>query len=115
MIMSYRITSTLIGLSIALIILFLVRKDYIHVRHTVWWFLLSLGSLVAGIFPKMIDAIAYWFGVNYPPTFFFSLGFAALFIKILRMDIELSKQETEIKRLTQRLAILEKQDKEPCD
>lgn len=111
--MSYRITSTLIGFGIALVILLLVRKDYIHVRHTLWWFLLSLASVIAGIFPQVVDTVAHWFGVNYPPTFFFTIAFAALLIKMLRMDIELSKQETEIKRLTQRLAILEKQDREP--
>ncbi|MCX7822609.1 MAG: DUF2304 domain-containing protein [Syntrophobacterales bacterium] len=111
MIMPYRLTSTIIGVSIALTILFLVRKDYIHVRHTLWWFLLAIASIIAGAFPNVVDRIAWFFGVNYPPTLFFSLGFAALFLKILKMDIELSKQEKEIKRLIQRIAILEKRDR----
>jgi len=38
-----------------------------------------------------------------------------MLIKILRMDIEFSRQEREIKRLTQRLAILEKRDRAPED
>lgn len=115
MLIPYRLTSTLIGVTIALIILFLVRKDYLHVRHTIWWLSLALASIVIGVFPNIVDKVAWWFGVNYPPTLFFSLGFGALFLKILRMDIELSKQEREIKRLTQRLAILEKIDREPED
>ncbi|MEJ5301568.1 MAG: DUF2304 domain-containing protein [Thermodesulforhabdaceae bacterium] len=112
---SYRITSTVIGLFIAIAIIFLVRKDYIHVRHTIWWLGLAVCSVLVGFFPETVDVVARWFGVNYPPTFFFSLGFAAMLIKILRMDIEFSRQEREIKRLTQRLAILEKRDREQED
>lgn len=113
MITSYRLTSVLIGLTIALIILFLVRKDYLHVRHTLWWFFIAIIAFIAGAFPNIVDRVGWWFGVKYPPTLLFSLGFGVLFIKVLKMDIELSKQEREIKRLIQRLAILEKQDREP--
>jgi hypothetical protein len=113
--MSYRITSMVIGLFIAVTIIFLVRKDYIHVRHTIWWLVVAACSVIVGFFPETVDLVAQWFGVNYPPTFFFSVGFAAMLIKILRMDIEFSRQEREIKRLTQRLAILEKRDRAPED
>jgi hypothetical protein len=113
--MSYRITSMVIGLFIAVTIIFLVRKDYIHVRHTIWWLVVAACSVIVGFFPETVDLVARWFVVNYPPTFFFSVGFAAMLIKILRMDIEFSRQEREIKRLTQRLAILEKRDRAPED
>jgi len=47
--------------------------------------------------------------VSYPPVLAIVLGFALLLIKILTMDLERSRQERMIRRLTQRLAILEAQ------
>ena len=34
---TYKITSTVIGISFALIILFLVRRDRLHGPYAIWW------------------------------------------------------------------------------
>ncbi len=48
-------------------------------------------------------------GVSYPPILAIVLGFGMLLIKILTMDVERSRQERRIRRLAQRLAMLEAQ------
>ncbi len=112
---SYRVTTAVIGFFVAVCILFLVGKDRIHVRYSLWWLVLSVVSILIGSFPGIVDVVAHWLGVHYPPTLFFSFAVAAFLLKILRMDIELSRQEKEITRLLQRIAILEKRDRDEPD
>jgi len=66
-----------------------------------------LAALLLGIFPGIIDTLGAKLGVAYPPTLLLIFGIAALLIKILTMDIEHSRQERSLRRLAQRIAIVE--------
>jgi len=104
--MSYQLTSALVGLLIASTILWLIRRDHLHIRHALWWLLVAIAVVVLGMFPKIIDWLAPWVGVNYPPTLLFFLGMAMILLKMLLMDIEQSQLERKIRRLIQQLAIV---------
>ena len=105
--MTYQIVSGLIGLTVAGFILFLIRRDHLHVRHSLMWLPVALGVAVLGIFPTLSDAIARWLGVAYPPVLPLLVAVAFLLIKQLIGDIERSRNERKLERLVQRLAILE--------
>lgn len=100
-------TTALLGIGIACAILVLIRKDTLHVRHSIWWLIVAAGSVLLGFFPKLMDALGIFLGVYYPPMLFLTLALGMVLIKILTMDIERSRQERTLRRLTQRLAILE--------
>lgn len=104
---SYHLTSFILGLVIAGVIILLVRKDLLHTKYSFWWLLVATGSIVFGAFPQLIDRIAAVFGVNYPPVLFIVVGIALILIKMLTMDIDRSEQERRLRMLTQRLAIYE--------
>ncbi|MCK5877298.1 MAG: DUF2304 domain-containing protein [Candidatus Marithrix sp.] len=105
--MSYQITSTILGLCLAAIILWLIRRDHLHSRHGFWWLLIALGIVLLGIYPTFIDKLASFFGVNYPPTLLFILGMGMILIKVINIDLHQSELERKIRSLAQRLAILE--------
>ena len=113
MMITYQITSMAMGVTIALIILFLVRRDHLHGPYAVWWIGAALTIALLGFFPRFFDYIAVYFGVSYPPILAIVLGFGMLLVKILTMDVERSRQERLIRRLAQRLAILEAQAAAP--
>jgi hypothetical protein len=97
--------------------LWLIRKHSISVRYTFWWIAVCAGILAFTIFPRLSDAVVKFLGIGYPPAFIFFVAILLLFVKTLFMDIDRSNQEIRIKRLIQRLAILEadlerKQDEE---
>jgi len=106
---TYQITSMAIGVIIAVVILFLVRRDHLHGPYAVWWIgaAITIGTL--GFFPRFFDYLAVYLGVSYPPMLAIVLGFSMLLVKILTMDLERSRQERLIRRLAQRLAMLEAQ------
>jgi len=106
---TYQITSMAIGVIIAVVILFLVRRDHLHGPYAVWWIGAAITISVLGFFPRFFDYLARYVGVSYPPMLAIVLGFSLLLVKILTMDLERSRQERLIRRLAQRLAMLEAQ------
>jgi hypothetical protein len=106
---TYQVTSMVIGVSLAAIILFLVRRDHLHGPYAIWWIGAAVTVAVLGLFPRLFDVLAVKLGVSYPPMLALVLGFALLLVKILTMDLERSRQERQIRRLAQRLAMLEAQ------
>ncbi|QGU33815.1 DUF2304 domain-containing protein [Thermochromatium tepidum] len=105
--MTYQMTSMVIGLVLAATILWLVRRDHLHGPYAVWWIGAAATVMVLGFFPSIFDRLGAYLGVSYPPMLAMVLGFALLLIKILTMDLERSRQERQIRRLAQRLAMLE--------
>jgi hypothetical protein len=104
---TYQITSMAIGIAIAVVILFLVRRDHLHGPYAIWWIGAAATVGVLGFFPSLFDYLAVYLGVRYPPILAIVLGLGLLLVKILTMDLERSRQERLIRRLAQRLAMLE--------
>ena len=104
---SYQFTSTLIGIGIASAILFLVRRDHMHGPYAIWWLCTAAIVMVLSFFPRIIDTLALWMGVNYPPILAVVIGIGLILLKMLTMDLERARQERKIRRLTQRIAMLE--------
>lgn len=105
--MTYQLTSTVIGIALAAAILWLVRRDHLHGPYALWWIGAAATVTVLGFFPHLFDLLASHLGVGYPPILALVLGFAMLLVKMLTMDLERSRQERQIRRLAQRLAMLE--------
>lgn len=111
---TYQITSMAIGIAIAIAILFLVRRDHLHGPYAIWWIGAAVTIGLLGFFPRFFDYLAVYVGVSYPPILAIVLGFSMLLVKILTMDLERSRQERLIRRLAQRLAMLEAQAPPPA-
>lgn len=96
-----------IGIVVAVLIIGLIRKDRLHVNHGMGWLAVALVFAFLGFSPGIIDRLAQYLGIGYPPVLALTLGIAVLTIKILLMDIERSRLEMRNQRLIQRVAMLE--------
>ena len=105
--LSYQWSTAILGLMIALVILFLIRRDILHVKRSLWWIAIAALIVVMGVFPFQISQFGVLLGVNYPPILILTVGMGFILIKILSMDLERSRQERMLRRLTQKIAILE--------
>lgn len=103
----FSIVTGIIGLLVAFAIIILMRKDSLHAKHGVAWFVVALGFALLGFSPELVDRVAQYFGIAYPPVLALTLGIALLVVKILLMDIERSRIEVRNQRLIQRVAMLE--------
>lgn len=105
--LSYHWTTAIIGLTIAVVIFFLIRRDILHVKRSLWWIGIAVLIVVMGFFPLSIAQFGVLLGVNYPPVLILTVGMGFILIKILSMDLERSKQERMLRRLNQKIAMLE--------
>ncbi len=112
MFIGYQLISAAIGFVIGVTILVLIRRNHLHSGYAVWWLGVAGSIMIFGSFPKLIDKVGYLLGVSYPPVLLIVLGVCVIMVKILTMDIERTRQEKKLRRLVQRLAILEVKKKE---
>jgi len=102
-----QIVSSVIGLILAIVIYWLVRRDHLAPRQALRWVLVAAIVLVLGTFPIIIDWIGHAVGISYPPIIPVIIGLGAALIKILLMDIQQTKSQVTQDRAIQKLAMLE--------
>jgi hypothetical protein len=107
--MTGQITSAIIGVVLAGAILFLVRRDHLHGPYALWWFAVAAATFALGVFPSLIAWLGRVTGIGYAPVLPIVVGLSLVLIRMLKLDIDRSKQERQIRRLTQKLAILEQE------
>jgi len=103
----YLFLTAFIGLSVAFFIIWLIRKDHLHVKYAFSWIIVGIFAVIVGFSPSIIDNLAYRIDISYPPILAIIIAFTFFLIKILTIDIERSRQERNLLRLTQRIGILE--------
>ncbi len=100
-------TTTLLGLGLAATIMWLLRRDHLHLSHGIFWLCVATMAAVLGIRPETIDKLAHFTGISYAPSFLLLIAVIVLLIKTLHSDILNTRIERQVKRLNQRLAIME--------
>ncbi len=103
----YQLAVLLMGIALAGGILFLVRRDHIYIRHGVFWILIAVASLVLGSWPPFIDMIGRALEIAYPPTLLLLAAVLVLTVKALLGDIAITKLSRDVRRLNQRIAMVE--------
>ena len=103
----YHLTVLVVGFGLAYAILHLVRRDHLYIRQGVFWIAIAVLSLGLAIWPRLIDALGAALGIAYPPTLLFLVAIVVLVVKSLLADIASTRLKRDIRRLNQRLAMLE--------
>ena len=104
---SLETTTTLLGVGLAVVILYLVRRDHLYLLHGLFWVVVAVFAAVLGAWPGLIDGLAKVVGISYPPALRLLLAVVLLLIKALHADMVNTRIERDVRRLNQRLALLE--------
>jgi hypothetical protein len=113
--MTAAVTAAVIGVLLAGAILYLVRRDHLHGSFALWWFAVAAAILILGLFPPVIDWLGQLTGINYPPVLPIVVGIGMILIRLLKMDVDRSRYERQMRRLTQKLAILDQELRDTRD
>lgn len=105
------ITTSLLGIGLAVFILYLLRRDHLHLMHGLFWIGMAACAAILGLWPGLTDLVARAFGFAYPPALALLLGMLLLLIKALHADIQSTQLQRELKRLNQRIAMIEVQSR----
>lgn len=86
----------------------LVAQKKVEVRSILTWILLSFGVLFLTLMPDWTERMAHFFGVVLPVNFVFFVGFCLLLVITFSLTRLTSRQNAQIRDLTQKIALLEK-------
>ena len=104
-----QITAAILGIGLAGAIFFLVRHDHLHGPFAAWWLSVAAATLALGMFPSLVIWLGRLTGINYAPVLPIIIGLSMVLLRLLKLDIDRSRQERQMRRLTQKLAILEQE------
>lgn len=94
-----------------LFILNLVRKNKLDEKYSVLWLFFGIIILLVSIFPGIIEKVASYFDVYYPPALMLLFGFLIIGAYIVHITVTITKQNKMIVKLNQELAILKNNNK----
>ena len=104
---SMQMSTSLLGLALAVLIVYLVRRDHLYLMHGLLWSCVAAAAALLGAWPGLIDTLATWLGFAYPPALLLLLACVLLLLKALHADMLCTRLERDVRRLNQRLALLE--------
>ena len=105
--MGYPLSAALLGLSLASLIIYLLRRDYLYLRDATFWLVTAMISVLFALFPAMVDWFGSLAGVAYPPALILALVCTVLTVKSLLADISQTQLRREVRRLNQRIALID--------
>ena len=100
-----RISMIVASITLAVIVLSLVRKGKIGEGHALRWLLgiFGFGALVA--VPFILETVANFFDVKDPTNVIFAAGIYVLALLALRQQVEIAKLEAHHRIVVQEMAI----------
>jgi hypothetical protein len=107
--MTLSLFAEILAVAMVVLILWLIRRDRLPISHSIWWLTVSALIGVLGLFPGLLDRVASWVGVAYPPSLLFILAILTLLIKVLLEDLEVSTNRRRLLRLAQKTAMIEEE------
>lgn len=87
----------------------LIHKRTLIVKYSLIWFCLSFFILIVTWFPKILDVISNILGIYSPTNMVFFFGFCLSLIVIFYLTNIVSIQTIKIRKLTQKISLLEKE------
>jgi hypothetical protein len=84
----------------------LVRRRALAAEYSLVWLICGLALLILSIWKRVLDAIAAWVGVFYPPTLLLLVLVGFVCVGSLLFTVSLSRHRMQIERLTEELGIL---------
>lgn len=102
------VTTIIIGLLLAVTIFWMVRRDHLHGPFAIWWLIIACLAVTLSLIPSTVNKVSHFLGISYPPTLILVLAVCFILLKMLSQDLQRTNQEKKIRRLTQKIALLEK-------
>ena len=109
---TFQLIVLLVTLSFFAWVVSLLKKRRLDLKYTLLWLFCGAVMLVMGIFPQSLNWIAATMGIYSPTNALFAIISLFLILLCLSQTIIVSKLNESVKRLTQRVALLEKKVRE---
>lgn len=106
------VTQIVIALLCVIFLIYVIRlviKGRLLLKYSLAWMLIAIAIMACAVFPYPIIAVGDLLGFDITSNFVFFVGMSFLLAFCLGLCIVVSQQANSIKKLTQRLAVVEKE------
>ena len=103
------VASTIISVLLLVLIVRLVQKGRLDIHYCWVWLAIGFGALLVVLRYDALVALSAFIGSKTQTTTLFLLAHLILLLMCLQFALVISKHRREIRRLTQRVAILQEQ------
>lgn len=101
-----RFVAISLSLTLAAVVLWLVRRRYLREEYTPIWLGVAAGVLLLCLNLDVLRAITTWIGAWTPSSTIFFLGEVFLMVICLNFAVRLSRMSLDVKTLAQELTLL---------
>lgn len=101
-----QIISIILSALLFLFVIELVRKGLLKERYSLLWLASTFALLVLSLWKGLLDKIAAFLGVFYPPSLLFLMAFIFLLLIVLHFSIVISIMSDKNRKLAQEIGLL---------
>lgn len=91
------------------VIINMIRNKKLDLRYALSWMCMLVIALVIDVFPDIVFGLAYLIGIDVASNMVFFVGVIFSIILIFSITVSVSRMSNKVKRLTQELALLQKE------
>src|SRR5262245_11115599 len=102
-----QIAAILTSLALLVVVLELVRRKKLAAEYAVVWVICAVALLVLSVARSVLDRVALWFGIHYPPAALLLVLILFVFLAAVSFSVVVSRQRQQIERLIEDVALLE--------
>lgn len=95
-----------------LYILNLIRKNKLDLKYSLSWLIVGVFVIILALLPNAIGSISNFLGIVDPMNMVFFLGFIFVLIIVLSLTVALSIASNSVKRLNQKIGMLDRRIRE---
>ena len=100
-----RVIVLIVGLAVSAWNLQMLVRRRLNESNTLLWLCGTLAIIVLSIRPTLLNKIAEWVGVDYPPTLLFLVAWITLTLISLHHSAEITKLQQKIQDIAQYVAL----------
>ncbi|MCU1411421.1 MAG: hypothetical protein JWR04_2128 [Rhodoglobus sp.] len=103
--MNPQVLAIILSVAMLVVVLVLLRFYFLPEKYAVIWLVAAVVSIVLSVFPKILDAVAHFFGISQPINLLFVAGFFIVLLLLMQLSLELARTRDELRKVVQSLAV----------
>ncbi|HEY9355995.1 MAG TPA: DUF2304 domain-containing protein [Arthrobacter sp.] len=103
------IAAFLLALAIVALVVEMLRRKKLREKYAALWLIVGVATLVLAAFPRLLNIVAEYVGVQVPSNLLFAMSILMLLGVCLHLSWEISVVEDETRTLAEEVAILRTQ------
>jgi hypothetical protein len=104
--LAVQVTALAVLIAFSAWVVWLIRKQKLHLRESLIWLLTTLTAIVITAYPQILAWSAKILGIQVPTNALFGAGLLYLALNVLAVTIGVSQNTTRVRRLAQECALL---------